>query len=338
MPLPKGTHTLVGFFMRFRHLGPSAMRYAKPPLTVEDQADLLISRGMDAERDLLIERLRVVSYYRLTGYWYPFRKPDPADPKRRLDEFVPGTTFETVWDRYVFDRHLRLLAMDAIERIEVATRTAIAYQHSHAHGPFAYADDPASLPGLDKKDRHHLFGSIQIERGRSKEPFVRHFQAKYGGHHSDLPIWMATEIMSFGSVLTLYRGCPPPIQKAVAAPFGVESVVFRSWLLTLNTIRNICAHHSRLWNRALGVKPMIPHAKHDTRWHDPIRVRNDRAFAILTICKHCMDRVAPQSHWPLRVRELIKRFPQIPTRDMGFPQDWAQCPIWANAGNGGGDG
>ena len=331
MPLPKGTHTLAGFFMRSRCPGHAAMRYAKPPLTIEDQADLLLSRGLIAERDLLVERLRVVSYYRLTGYWYPFRKGDPADPKRRLDDFESGATFETVWNRYVFDRHLRLLAMDAIERIEVATRTGIAYHHAHAHGPFAYADDPASLPDIDSNERHHLLGSIQRERGRSKEPFVKHFQAKYGKHNNHLPIWMAAEIMSFGSMLTMYRGCPSPIRKAVAKPFGVEGVVFDSWLLTLNTVRNICAHHSRLWNRVLGVKPMIPRAKHDARWHTPVRVGNERAFGVLTVCKHCMDRVAPQSDWPMRVRSLIQSAPEIPIRDMGFPENWLDCPIWTSA-------
>ena len=96
------------------------MQYAKPPLTFEQQADLLIQRGMSGDRDLLVARLSVVNYYRLSGYWHPF--------KGTGDQFQPGTSFDEVWNRYAFDRRLRLLAIDAIERVEVAVRARLAYR------------------------------------------------------------------------------------------------------------------------------------------------------------------------------------------------------------------
>lgn len=306
------------------------MRYTKPALSFEQQADQLIRRGLVADRDLLIERLRVVSYYRLSGYWYPFRKPDPSATDRRLDDLEAGTTFEVVWNRYVFDRRLRLLVMDAIERIEVAVRTSIAYHHAHDHGPFAYAIDPSSIPGIDGGRRSDLLDSIRRERRRSKEPFIRHFEAKYASDHSDLPVWMAIEIMSFGHMLTMYRGCSPAIKKKIARSFDVHDVVFDSWLGAIHVVRNICAHHGRLWNRVLGVKPMIPRPKNDDRWHAPISVGNERAFGLATICKHCMDCVAQQSDWPHRVRRLIEDAPDIPLGSMGFPTNWLECPIWAS--------
>jgi len=302
------------------------MKYTKPPLSLEQQADLLIKRGLVADRDLLIERLRVVSYYRLSGYWYTFRKPDPKHSGRYLDDFKPETHFDTIWNRYVFDRRLRLAMMDAVERIEVAVRTAIAYHQAQSHGPFAYATNPASLPGIDKKERDLLLGSIQREKSRSKEHFVRHFQSKYGDHHSDLPIWMAIEIMSFGSVLTLYRGCSPSIRQTVAKPLGVHDTVFETWLLTLNTVRNICAHHGRLWNRELGTKPKIPRKNQD--WHSPVEIGNKRMFGVLTICKWSLDRIAPQSRWSDRLRALFTEYPCIPLISMGFPENWQESPIW----------
>ena len=307
------------------------MKYTKLALTVEQQADQLIRRGLVADRDLLIERLCVVSYYRLSGYWYQYRKPDLNEPGRRLDDLEAGTSFDSVWDRYVFDRHLRLLVMDAIERVEVAVRTAIAYHHAHAHGPFAYADDPTSMPGIKKKDQSSFVKSIQRERSRGKEPFIRHFQSKYSSDHSDLPVWMAIEIMSFGNMLTMYRGCSPTIQKEISQRFEVQDAVFDSWLGMIHVVRNICAHHSRLWNRVLGVKPKIPRKKNDGHWHTPVSVGNERAFGMLTICKHCMDRIAPQSDWPKRVRKLIEGVHDIPLRSMGFPVNWLDCPIWASA-------
>ncbi len=91
------------------------MKYAKPPLTLEQQAELLLSRGMRGDRATMIDRLAVVNYYRLSGYWHPFRNSGD-------DTFRPNTTFTNVWQRYAFDRRLRLLVIDAIERIEVAVR------------------------------------------------------------------------------------------------------------------------------------------------------------------------------------------------------------------------
>ncbi len=116
------------------------MKYTKPALTLEEQADLLLNRGMAGDRNIMIARLRTVGYYRLSGYWFPFRKTD--------ESFKEGTSFETVWNRYAFDRRLRLLVMDAIERIEVAVRSELAHYHSLHFGPFGYATDHGTLPKL----------------------------------------------------------------------------------------------------------------------------------------------------------------------------------------------
>lgn len=258
----------------------------------------------------------------------PFRKFDPLNPGQRLDEFEAGTSFDTVWTRYVFDRRLRMVMLDAIERIEIAVRSQLAYYHSHQFGLFAYATDGNSLPGCAGPQRATFLQHLQTEINRSKDTFVKHFKQKYGGDHNHLPVWMAVEIMAFGSVLTFYRGSPHKIKKSIASAFGVPDVVFSSWLLTLNTVRNICAHHGRLWNREIGTAPLIPRAADYPQWHQPHPFRNNRLFAALTICKWCVDRVAPQSGWSQRLRSLLAEFPSIPQVSMGFPADWEQSPIW----------
>lgn len=296
------------------------MKYVKPPLRLEQQADLLLARGMAGDRATMISRLGVVNYYRLSGYWYPFRSP-------HADDFKSNTTFDKVWDRYAFDRHLRLLIMDAIERIEVAVRTRLAYCLVFRNGdPFAYATDPGMLPGLAADERLRFLESLRAETAHSKETFAEHFRTKYGDEHAFMPIWMAAEVMTFGWMLTLFRGTHPDVRKDVASLFGVHDNVFDSWLLCLNTVRNICAHHSRLWNRHLGTKPKIP--TKDSAWHNPVEVGADRVFGILTICKHCLDRIAPQSHWPQRWRDLLAKYPYVPRGSMGVPDNWADCPIW----------
>ncbi len=307
------------------------MKYAKPPLLYAEQADQLLGRGMVGDRDLIISRLQAVSYYRLSGYWYPFRLPNAANPNLRDDGFRKDTTFEEVWSRYAFDRRLRLLVMDAIERIEVAVRSQLAYHHSHRYGAFAYAADPKSLPSLRSAERRQRFlEELDWQYDQSKETFVEHFRKKYGDQHTCLPVWMACEVMTFGGMLTFHLGCHPDIRREISKPFGVHDTVFDSWLLTLNTVRNICAHHGRLWNRELGTKPKIP-AK-DPGWKTPVTVNNDRVFGVLTLCKWSLDRIAPQSRWADRLRGLLKEFPAIPLVSMGFPPNWEQCPIWAPRG------
>ena len=301
------------------------MPYTKPAKTLEEQADLLLSRGMIADRDLLIQRLESVNYYRLSGYWYPFRI---NHQNFRYDYFERDTHFDTIWKIYVFDRQLRVLVMDAIERIEVAVRTKLAYHHGLDYGSFAYMHDPKSVPNLGKTDHPRFICTVVGETVRSKDTFVNHFKEKYGTDHLVLPIWMGTEIMSFGTVRTFLRGVPDNINAEVASLFGMPRTIFNSWFLTLSTVRNICAHHGRLWNREIGTKPLLPREKHYPGWHILDSKNQGKVFAVLTICNHCLKCIAPQSKWVERMHALLAKYPEIPRGNMGFPPNWETSPFW----------
>lgn len=312
------------------------MKFSKPFLTLEEQADLLISRGMQGDRAQLLSHLNCVSYFRLSGYWYPFRKTDLVNPRRKLDDFAPDATVERVWDRYVFDRRLRLLMMDALERIEVDARTRLAYLHAERHGPFGYANDPATLPGLSVQERTKFLDYFREQMTTSREDFVEHFRVRYGSDHNDLPIWVASELMTFGTLFTFFRACKPDIQKELARRYGVSDSVCLSWLKTLNTVRNICAHHARLWNRVLGVKPMIPNK--DVNWRYEIDTAagkqvlplpNDRVFSVLTICRHCLKVIAPGNSWTERFKTILAEHHDIPGQGLGMIPDWDKHPLWA---------
>jgi abortive infection bacteriophage resistance protein len=298
------------------------MKYAKPLLSFDEQADLLLQRGMRGDRERIKQRLSSVSYYRLSGYWYPFRNVD--------DTFKQGTEFDVIWTRYAFDRRLRLLVMDAVERIEIAARTQLSYNHAQRHGPFAYAKDPLSLPKLNVKSAEYqkFLSRVREETDRSRERFVDHFENKYGDCHDFLPVWMATEVMSFGTILTFYKGSSHQVKTAVATYFRIPEKVFETWLFTLNATRNICAHHGRLWNRELGIKPFIPYKNDYPDWHSPAKIQNNRVFAVLTICSYCMRLIAPQSNWSHRLKVLLSEYSEVPIPNMGFPSNWLDCPIW----------
>ena len=111
------------------------MNYTKPALSFEQQAQRLIDRGLIApDKTILVTHLKAVNYYRLSAYWYPFKRIDSGSGNER---FVPNTTFEMIWRRYTFDRELRLLVMDAVEHVEVAIlRTRMVEQFTQLHGPF----------------------------------------------------------------------------------------------------------------------------------------------------------------------------------------------------------
>jgi abortive infection bacteriophage resistance protein len=296
------------------------MRYTKPPLSFEQQAELLISRGLEANQEELIAKLRVVNYYRLSGYWYPFRE-------NGSEKFKPNTTLEKIWRRYVFDRQLRLLTMDAIERVEIAIKTSIIYHHSHSYGAFGYTAN-IYLPNLDDKHYTSFMDKIKEATSRSKEGFVEHFKNIYGDTHSLLPLWMAAEIKTFGMMLTMFRGIEMKLKQTIAHELNIPDKVLLSWLVAINTIRNVCAHHGRLRDRILDYTPMIPRANKYPEWHDPIRIPQDRIFGILTILKYMMNIIAPQSRWSERFKSLLIQYQEIPIASMGMSTNWHECPIW----------
>lgn len=310
-------------------------RFSKPATTFEQQRELIRSRGLEGRDDAHLERLlSTANYYRLSAYWYTFREVDRTTNVRG-EQLAPGCTLDLVWERYCFDRKLRLLVLDAIERIEIHLRTQLAYHHAHAHGPFGYIDDEDALPKLKgiarAQARAELMSRISDETTRAQEVFVRHFFKKYGDQHGHLPIWVATEVMTFRTLITIYENCTKKVKAAVAASFGMIESIFWSWLVTINTVRNVCAHHGRLWNRELGTFPSIPTGAEYRDWNTPVLIRHRRMFSVLTMLNYCVERVAPEDHWAARFRALIDRHPVVPIRYMGFPDNWTESPLWAGA-------
>lgn len=297
------------------------MKYQKPSLSFENQADLLLSRGLVADRAELVVRLQAVNYYRLSAYWYTFRIP--GDPGDRLQ---PGTTLDKVWRRYRFDRQLRLLVMDAIERVEIAIRTRIVNRHVMLHGPFGYLDR-ATLPGMSVDHHRKLLDKVQTESAYSHEQFVQHYLEKYTSEH-DLPLWMACELLTFGGLLNIFDGLHTRMKKDVAQDFGLNVPILGSWLRAMNQVRNICAHHSRLWNREFGIRPMLPYRETFPEWHTPVKITDERLFGILTMLYFLLKQVAPQSRWRQRLVSLFKEYDDIPLRFMGFPDNWETSPLW----------
>lgn len=294
--------------------------FAKPATTYAQQVALLQSRGMTFADPKAAEFwLEQINYYRLTAYWLPFEANHPTH------QFQPGTTFEQALATYMADRELRLLILDAIERIEVSIRAHWAYQMSHRHGPHSHMD--MSLV-QDPKICLNNFSRLTSEIARSKEKFITHMENTY--QEIVPPVWAACEVMSLG-LLSNWFGNLKPIatRTAIAAAFQVDHETLASWLQHLSVVRNLCAHHSRLWNRGMTITPRVPMSK-------PARLRGEfvtgtqdarKLYNTTLLTLHLMDVVAPRSGWRVKLRGLLTRGDLNPAK-MGFPANWLTRPIW----------
>lgn len=234
------------------------MKFTKPPKTYAEQIALMESRGLSVpDHDSAANYLRHISYYRLSAYAIPFQ--------RVKDVFDQAASFDDLLSLYVFDRELRLLVFDAIERIEVAIRAQIIYQLCHKYG--SHWHDNATIfqpPFVNRAGiQVDVFGQMQAElqkhyNARSPEVFIQHYRRTYTNPTTP-PCWMSIELLTIGQLSTLYSGLRNNNDKSdIADYFGLHRDVFQSWFHALAYVRNLCAHHSRLWNRDLSVRPNIP--------------------------------------------------------------------------------
>lgn len=322
------------------------MIYPKKALTLNEQADLLLSRGLVADKTELIERLKVVNYYRLSGYLYPLRQPD--------DTYLPGTTLELVWRRYNFDRRLRIILLDAIERIEVAVRTRLVYHFVQAHGPFGHLNEKnlpgfkkrpcwqrwwrnvkalLKLKGLERTDYQNWLAKLDNEMRRASDTFVKHFRTKYGDSHEHLPLWMSCELTTCETTMQFMGAVEPSILRLAAADFGFPDEQLKSWTKAIFTLRNTCAHHARTWNRVFGVKPSVPGKNKNPQWHTQPGFANDRVGLQLTVCHFWLGKVSSTTKWTERLFALFDEFPEIPLHDMGIPATWREHVLWSANGS-----
>ena len=299
------------------------MRYNKPPINVDQQADLLVSRGLICDDLARVKRyLARIGYYRLSAYWLPFEQLS-SDPTTRNHNFHPGTRFEQILDLYIFDRKLRLLVLDALERIEVAIRTAFARELSLAHGAHAYLNCQ-----LFKNQAEHRQGlaNIDADLRRSHETFVRHYQRKYNDPALP-PIWAVVETMSFGTISRWIGNTnDTSVKKLIMKSLGMPTIhIMEQVLHTLTPVRNDCAHHSRLWNRRYAMAPPMI-ARIESRLVSG--QQKYYLFNYLVIIEYLLAQINPGSHWKSRLVSLIGTLEPRQLRGMGFPDDWQNREPW----------
>lgn len=324
--------------MSMANVGVCVTAQVKPWKSIDEQVEILQSRGLQIEDfDRAKRYLQRLGYYRLSGYWYPFRQFRSDDngqtAELRRDDFIAGSRFDDLVKLYVFDKKLRLLALDALERIEMALRVdvahllgerdACAYENPACfHGNFGNRIDPNS-----GKTGHQIWLEKyqQQVRRSGRASFVAHNLRNYGC----LPIWVAIEVWDFGMLSTLYEGMKFEDKRRIALKYGVpDGNKLASYLRSLNFVRNVAAHHARLWNANVVDRSPVPQGQY---WQ---QLNNARPFFYFCLMQMFLRVICPTSTWGERLNVLIEEdFPPvecgaIKVGDFGLIDGWRLWELW----------
>lgn len=297
------------------------MKYNKPPVTISDQIAKLKARGLLFNNEQNASQvLSVVSFYRLRAYTYPFQ--DNENPDHPV---IKQVSFEQILELYLFDHKLRNLIFDIIGHVEVALRTQIIYLYAMKYGshwqlkPELYRDPMRFANHLD---------SLQKEIERSDETFIGHYKNKYSDP-TEPPSWMSLEIVSFGLLSKIFQNLKKGNEKiTITRFFGLTEVtILENWMFCFSNLRNICAHHSRLWNRRLTALLKIP-IRPVYKFLNNSNVYPNKLYAVLCCLAYILKIVKPDNRFSFQLKELMKSCPLMQEKEMGFPKDWQNEPLW----------
>lgn len=300
---------------------PAGIPFDKPSMSLNETMELLRNRGMIFENEERAKHyLSVISYYRLSVYMLPFQFTDGSV---RHHCFKKPIAFETVLRLYSFDRRIRLLSMDALERIEVAFRTVMMNCLTDKCGAFWLANADC-FHDKNKRNTHAaMLEEIerQIDQQRSA-PCIDHYYGKYSSPRIP-PAWIVFEILPFGCVSRIYENLKRPFRKAIAEKFGVEESILQSWLHALSVLRNSCAHHSRVWNRKYPFKIKASSAF-------PELNGADRFYCLAMIINLLLKSIVQTPTWAEKLKNTITEFSDVVNPVfMGFPADWEKSSLFA---------
>jgi abortive infection bacteriophage resistance protein len=293
--------------------------FKKEAKSFQDQIDLLKARGLIIEGEFEAkETLKNISYYRLSGYFYPFLK----DKENHI--FYEGTRFNDVIDLYNFDRELRLIIFDAIEKIEIAFRSQLIYNLSMSEGPWWFEN-------INLFDNPKLFADqlAKLEQNleQSDERFIEHYKSKYNPKNP--PAWMTLDIVSFNQISQWYKNLKvKEIRKKISLHFESNYIELESWIHTVVYLRNLCAHHCRVWNRRFGVSPKFPLKPLPKPFINDAGVTNGRLYYNLAVLQYFLNAIYPECSFKPNILNLLERYPKVDKPAMGFPATWHNDPFW----------
>lgn len=293
--------------------------FGKPFKTPFELVSLLKTRGLIINDELeTVRYLEHIGYYRLSAYMYPFLRV----PKKQ-HIYKDGSSFDNVMKLYRFDKKLRILVFNEIEKVEVAIRSAIVNITCSMIG------DPFWMTNADNFTDSVRFNRTKVlidnEIRHSREDFIIHFRTIYSDTYP--PAWILSEILPFGVITNIYGNIKDKkIKKRVSLFFGLQIDPFESWLTIIALTRNACCHHARVWNRRNAIRATIPN-RIIHPWislpADPLRI-----YFNICIVKYFLNVISPNNDMLAKLCCLFIDFPEIDLAAMGFPKGWEIEPLW----------
>lgn len=290
--------------------------YCKPQLSVDSQITLLKNEGLIfLDEDKAKHLLNHISFFRFKSYLKPFRITSSKT-------FKPNSTFESAYSLYKFDSELRKLISSELEKIEVSIRTQLSLIMSDRLGIYWFTD---SNNFRDTNLHISLLQSLKNELDRNDDEPINRFKSKYNNVFP--PSWMTFEISSFGTLSKMYNWLKAGyMRRQVATFYGLSDTVMTSWLHSIVYVRNICAHHGRLWNKQMSINAVTPR-----NLSLPfINIPNDtkKLYYIISIILYFLQTINPNNTFVYRFKSLIQEYPNIDLSAMGFPAGWHQEGLW----------
>ncbi len=301
------------------------MDFDKQAKTIDQQRELLISRGLDISDTVRADNyLSHTNYYRLSAYFIPYQHESGSH------QFLAGASLDRVLLDYEFDRSFRMLLMGALERIEVSMRTQWAYHMGlkfGSHGYTMWHKRVYKNENLLRRDLAKLHEQVR----QSNEPFIKHLKGKYSDELP--PCWAACEVMSFGLLSKMYSNLSAySVRKQISAVYDLEHPFLEGAMGHLSYVRNVCAHHSRLWNKHLIKKMPLPRSNplgfRDSLVINDLRHNGHKVYNTLVLIQHLLIKIHPESDWADQLIALLREYDMDVTA-MGFPSDWQKRSIWA---------
>lgn len=300
--------------------------YRKAAVSIDDQINQLKLRGLIIHNETEAKKvLENISYYRLAGYWWAMQ----AD--KTSHNFKRNSTFDNVLAIYNFDRELRHLLFDVIEKIEIGFRTKLIYHLSHEISPWWFEDS-----SIFKNQVEHTETLLLIDRElrQTREVFIKEHYKKYHTDKRRPPAWKTLEVVSFGSISKLYGNLKSSVKSkdVIARDLGtVNHTYLPSWLQSLTQIRNICAHHGRLWNKNLPGRPKLL-SKPPNKWIKDVPKPDEyhMLYIHLSCMKYLLNVVDSNNDFTYRIKDLLSRYPNIDPRALGLKINWDGEPLWSN--------
>ena len=296
------------------------MQYSKPAISIDEQLVILQERGLiiddiNEARDTLYR----VSYFRLADYWRPME----IDPNTR--RFREGALFNKILMLYRFDSELKVLLFRAIQEIEIAMRTRIIHHFSLQHGAFWFMD--ASLFRDQTLYEQHLHILRRDLHQSNEEYIIEHFK-RYDTPTMP-PAWKTLEVTTFGLLSRLYSNFKIPATKhIVARSMGIMHYrILRSWMISIASLRNYCAHHARVWNRLFPVPPTVPEIMPNA-WIVDFTFNPNKLYPQLCCIAYWLRSIDMQSSFVADLKRVLAKYPTIDAAAMGFPKGWLQEPLW----------